>query len=156
MAAASKPNSSSRSRALIARSPRPRSHSPGSHPRAGPDPAGSHPPAAPRCVSPGAVWSCPPAEAGQDLLGHAGPAPDVVLAEGRGAQEARGQPRLPVHPQEGAGLAEGPEGLRRGIGTGPVRVLLAADLVAQSPVVGLLAAVAVQDPGQSRELDGGG
>src|SRR5699024_11428516 len=56
-----------------------------------------------------------------------------LLAEERGAE-----PAGRVDPEEGAGLAEVAEGLRGGAGARPVRVLLAADLDSEPPVVGLL------------------
>src|SRR5690606_27234506 len=68
----------------------------------------------------------------------------------------RGQAGPRVDPQEAAGLAEVPEGLRCVAAAGPVRRLRAADLEAQAPVVGVLAPEAGQHAGQARQLDGGG
>src|SRR5699024_12289191 len=70
-----------------------------------------------------------------------------LLAEERGAE-----PAGRVDPEEGAGLAEGAEGLRGGAGARPVRVLLAAELDSEPPVVGRLAAVAGQEPREPRQL----
>src|SRR5699024_8139640 len=56
-------------------------------------------------------------------------------AEGFRPEERPNQLTPRIHPHEGTRLPEMAEGLRARLGGGPVRLLLPADLIAQTPIV---------------------
>src|SRR5699024_10886913 len=94
-----------------------------------------------------------PSMSGEDLAVQAGPQFAVhVAAEGPLTQERRREPGIRVHPQETPGLAEVPEGGRVRLRGGPVRGLIAPDLIPQPPVVVGLLAESGQHTGQTGEL----
>src|SRR5699024_3062916 len=77
-------------------------------------------------------------------------------AEGFRPEERPNQLTPRIHPHEGTRLPEMAEGLRARLGGGPVRLLLPADLIAQTPIVRGLFTETGQHAVEARELDRAG
>ena len=80
--------------------------------------------------------------------------PVIVMPgpEGFRADKGCAGAEVTVRPHEGAGLTEVPDRARGGVGRGPVRRLLAANLEAEAPRTGIEAPVAGRNSGERRKL----
>ena len=76
----------------------------------------------------------------------------MPLPERLRSDEGGAGAKVTVRPHEGTGLPEVPDRARRGVGRGPVRRLLAANLDAEAPRTGIKTPVARHDASERGEL----